>query len=52
MTWDFVLGVAIGALSMGAFAAGRGYERLRLIMAERSAAKPVQAVPDPAPVAT
>jgi len=52
MTWDFVLGVAIGALASAGFAAGRGYERLRLIVAERSAAKPAAAVPDPASVTT
>lgn len=46
MTWDFALGVLIGALTSAGFWAGRGYERLRLVMADRRENKPPAVVPD------
>lgn len=45
MTWDFALGVLVGALTSAGFWAGRGYERLRLVVAERSATKPARVEP-------
>jgi hypothetical protein len=51
MTWDFALGLVVGVITSGGFWAGRGYERLRLIVAARSE-KPAKVEPEPVPAAS
>jgi hypothetical protein len=45
MTWDFAAGLLLGTAASAMFAAGRGYEQARLLLAARSA-KPAKVEPE------
>lgn len=46
MTWEFAAGLLTGIAASAMFAAGRGYEQARLLLAKRREDKPEQ-VPVP-----